>query len=418
MDSFLRGGSARSRRLLTLVVVYAAAGRRGGRPAALLAVALFASHLLVWEWITTVKTHAVTMLLVTSAVVVACGDRMTAARSAAAGALAGAAIASRLLVVPVLIGVAVALALRPEPARTRARWAAAAAVGCLSSLLPVFLLCAASPSSFWFDNITYHAIRHGGDALVEDVAQKLESARTLFLAPLFVARPDSTGLQTTALFAVTLIALRRAGRTRLDVALCAMTLGLLCAAFLPSPVWTQYFAVLIAPCAIVSGGWLGQVWPSRRALVALLAGAYALSAVPAFQDRLTNQPEVLRPAQFDAVGRAVANVTRKDDRVAAHFPAYLVASDRPVLDAADNQFARLYSDRVPPEIRRRHHLHTEAELRDALLAQRARAFVVGQFVVPETALALRDSGWRRVASLPGASVWVPPSGSDRSESRR
>jgi hypothetical protein len=28
--------------------------------------------------------------------------------------------------------------------------------------------------------------------------------------------------------------------------------------------------------------------------------------------------------------------------------------------------------------------------------------------VPETALALKDAGWKRAADLPGASVWIAP----------
>jgi hypothetical protein len=151
----------------------------------------------------------------------------------------------------------------------------------------------------------------------------------------------------------------------------------------------------------------------RRWVAPALVATYAAVSVPAFADRILDASAAERPSATDAVGRALDRVTLPADVVAAHFPAYLVATRRSVLWLAENQFARVPSDRVSAETRRRYHLGTEADFRRALLAGEASALVLGFETVPETALALKNAGWSPASGasgLVGPAIWLRPNG--------
>jgi len=117
-------------------------------------------------------------------------------------------------------------------------------------------------------------------------------------------------------------------------------------------------------------------------------------------------PDVLRPAAFDAVGRLLDAVTEPAQAVAAHSPAYLVASRRPPLAEAENQFARLYAGRLTDAERQRFHFFTEPDFQGAIISRKA-AFVAGMGLMPETAISLRTAGWAPAGAVVGATIWLP-----------
>lgn len=393
----------------TALLVHLAARRVAGLGAGLVAVVLFLGHLTVWEWAVTIKTFPVALLFPFAAIVVATAERSSAKTALAAGVLAGLGAAGRLLVWPVIGCVWLAYAWRREPRAARLRAAGAAAAGFVLALIPVLVLALLDPSSFWFDNVGYHAIRAPGAGWVKDFEQKAHVLSQLFLSPLGARRYDSTGVQTTAIVACAIVAVLRPGVVpRRYRAYLAMALVLGGVSFLPSPVYEQYFALIVAPSAVLAGALIGRLSPFRRSVGIVATAAYVAAAAPAFHERLLAPSPLYRPAAFDRVGELLDEVTVPGQPVAAHFPAYLVASHRPILPEAMSQFSRLYSDRLSAGERRRYHLYTESEFRQALLEGRAGAFVIGQLVVPKTALALRDAGWQRASDLPGVSIWVRP----------
>jgi 4-amino-4-deoxy-L-arabinose transferase-like glycosyltransferase len=413
--------------VVTALLVQHAARRVGGKRAGLVAAALFLGHTLVWEWAPTVKTIPLGMLLGTAALVVATSRVVTPRRALLAGLLAGLAVAARALSLPITVAVVLGLLGRRRASPSGGRWALLAAAGFALGMVPALVYVALDPAAFWFDNVRYHALRSPGDGLVKDLGQKLDAARAVFLSPWGATRPDVTGLQTSALLGAAVVGFFRSTPPSIVVAEDAdparggpegralqapflVAAGLAVAvSLLPSPVWVQYFALAIPPASVVVGVWLASFGGSRWPSVAV-AGVYLAVAWPSFRDRLVLQPGALRPAALDEVGRALDGVTREGDAVAAHWPSYLAASRRRPLAAAENQFARLFSDRVSDGERRRFHLYTEDELREALLRGDARAFVVGTFVVPETGLALKAGGWARGPELLGATLWLPPTG--------
>lgn len=394
----------------TVLVVQRAARRAAGPWAGAVAVVLVVAHTLVWEWAPTIKTFPLALLLGTGALALSARTGVTTRSLLFAGVCAGLAVAVRALSLPVAVAVVLSpLFTTGDPSR-RGRLVGAAAAGVGLALVPAFVVAAFDPAAFWFDNVGYHAIRGAGAGLVKDLPQKLDVARAVFLSPLGAKRPDVTGMQTTTLFVavgLSVVGLRRrrdaeaiavAGPFALAVVLLALT------SFLPSPSWSQYFAACVPPASVV----VASCWPRQartRLLAALLLVAYGAVVVPSFVDRLAHQLAYLRPAAFDAVARALDGLTAPGVPVAAHDPAYLVASARAPLREAMNPFAREYSSRISERERRRFHLFTEPDFRDAILAAGA-TFVVGRGVVMETALPLKSAGFRRAAELPGATIWV------------
>jgi hypothetical protein len=396
----------------TTLLVQHGARREAGRVAGLLSAALFMAHTLSWEWAVTVKTFPlgllfgmVTLLFATS--------RVVSPRAAfVAGVFSGLTILARGLSVPYAVAALGALALREgeSPHRLLLR---RVLLGLGIGLLPALWLGLLDPAAFWFDNIGYHALRSPGEGLIKDAAQKFDAARAVFLAPFGARRPDVTGLQSTALVVAAVAAWRGAaspGARYDDVTVrpfAAAALLVVITSFLPSPVYVQYFVAAVPAASVAAAVALVRTGWSRWKLGALLA-AYAAVAVPSFRDRLVDVPDLDRPAASDQVGRVLDRVTREGEKVAAHWPGYLVSSRRASLDEALNQFARLSSDRVSASARERYHLFTEEDFRAALVRGDAGAFVVGAFTVPETALALKASGWTFAAGLRGVTVWVPP----------
>ena len=396
----------------TTLIAERVARRAGGAAAGSVAVALIVAHTLFWEWAPTVKTFPLALLFGTASLALCARADATARVLFVSGLCAGLAVAARALSLPVLITVLASPWFTISDPTRRVRLALWAAAGAGLALAPVVAVAALDPAAFFFDNVGYHAIRSPGLGLVKDLPQKLDVARAVFLTPLGARRPDATGIQSTALCVAAFLSLR-ALRRRGDAealaavapfAVAAVLLALL--GFLPSPSWSQYFAACIPPASVVvAAGWPSD--PRRLRVPALLLSAYVVVAAPAFVSRVVRQPAFLRPATFDAVARGLDAVTPPGTPVAAHDPAFLVASRRAPVPAAINPFAREHASRLTEDQRRRYHVSTEREFCDAMLTSRA-SFVAGRGLVIEAAAPLKEAGWSKAAAFPGATIWVAP----------
>src|SRR5262245_27011853 len=124
-----------------------------------LAVTAFASTSLVSLWYSTLKTYAISTLLLFGAFVLL--DREAGARTPrrwlAAGVLVGLAIDVRLIFAIAVPVFTVLLWHLPTATRLRAagHWVGGLAIG----VLPSVILLAAAPSQFVFDNIGFHSVR-------------------------------------------------------------------------------------------------------------------------------------------------------------------------------------------------------------------------------------------------------------------
>ncbi len=393
----------------TAVLVFHAARRSAGSAGGITATLLFLGHLLVLEWMTTVKTHPPMIFFTMATLVVLTGGELSPRRALAAGLLAGVAFAFRLTLAPLFLVVASTVCWR---APLRSRSLGAAAGGCSVAMLGVSAVAASHPARFWFGNLGYHALRYPGDGWVKDAGQKWR-ALDLMLNPLNLSDADGVGLQTLLLLVATASSVwlleDRSSRAF------SITVGLLfLVGLLPSPVWTQYATVIIAPAAVVAAHVLHALPSKARRLAHVLLGVYLLAAIPGFSAKVVATPVHARPVALDDVGRLLASATTENGVVAGHFAGYLVAADRPILAPARSQFSRLAAARLSPEARKHFGVETDLDMETRLLAGEADAIAFGWIIVPRTALALRDAGWTAFGQVSGVPVWVRPARATRS----
>ena len=368
---------------------------------AVLGTALFATHWLCIDWLVTSKTHSLSVMTALAAMLFA--ERDDRPSAVAAGVIAGLCFAGRALMLPVVVGVLIHLWADGDRRRLRS-----AGVGFFVACIPVIALYAMDPAAFWFDNFGYHAVRADGEGYVKDVPQKLAQLASVFLSPLWSSPggglAESTGLQTTPVVIMAALAWRRCP----SHPWAWLSFLLIAFAVLPSPTYSQYFVVVVGPLVIASMRCLGE-WTCRGLRYpGLLLGLGCLAVVPSFRARVMDTSELRRSAHADKVARAVRDVTPQGHAVAAHWPAFLVASEREILAPAHNQFVRVAAARVAPSRHAALKLFSEGDLKAMLLRGEATTFVVGQYIVIDTALALKRSGWQRQVAPVGVSVWTRP----------
>lgn len=404
------GGGIEPTRYLTAAMgaastalVFYAARQASGRLAGATSAVFFLSHLLVVEWATPVKANPLITLLTLGTLVVLASGELNSRRAAVIGLLTGVALASRLTLAPLfLIAAGAVWAWAPQ----RRRALVALTAGFLLPLSAVGILVALHPKRFWFGNVGYHALRHPGEGLVKDFAQKLRALDAL-LNPLRLSEADGLGFQTLLLLvgsAASLWLLR--DRQSRIFAVAAGVLFVL--AFLPSPVWTQYAVVVIGPAAVLTGRVVARSAAKLPLFAPVLLIAYVMSAAPEFVAKVVKTEPHLRPTAIDDVGRLLRRATDHDGVIAGHFEGYLAAADREILPPARSQFSRLAAARLSAQERKLYGVETDLEMEARLLAGEADAVAFGWVVVPQTGLRLRDAGWKYYGRAGGAPVWVPP----------
>src|SRR5512145_333345 len=346
---------------------------RVGTAQALVALGYYSLSISALMWMPRMKTYALSTLLTLLALVIVTERRMNPRLALAAGILAGLAITSRLLFVPVPLLVLLAIWLRPDVADpSRRTYLARVGLGTAFGLLPSLLFALLAPSQFYFDNVQYHSLRDGSVGLVGDFAQKL-----LMLKSQFALRgalwPE--GVQALIVVPSSIAAwLFVNPRVRHLAIFPIATLTLLIVSLLPTPTHRQYLVTLV-PFAVISIVLL-VVGNSRKlvTIAALLLLPYGCVCVRSMAPILM-RPRDDRPANYDAVGRAVAEATRAGDTVAALRPPFLFAAGRPVEPCSYNSFARGNWSTLSPEQIQRYHLCSDADLVRALRSGHVGAFV-------------------------------------------
>jgi hypothetical protein len=319
---------------LGLLLYRYASGRWGSQALGVLAVALYATSMLVLIWMTVVKTYPLSTLLLVAAFVVA--DRpelpQTPRRWLAAGVLFGLALDARLLfaaAAPVLLVYALRSARGAEGRRLALSLLAGMAVG----LVPSIVLFALDPRRFWFHNLGYHSVRSPG-GLFGDVVDKLE-----ILGELFVDNPQFALL---AVLAPVMLAAARVLRSRVPMAYpIAALLGI--ASIAPNPPFVQDYVTLV-PFLVAGTVELAASLPALAGArpgdrkVAFLRAAMPLAIAAYLAVPLVELPRAagggylgggdyiedsLRPGSVANVTRAIDAHSRPGERVLAFWPGYL-----------------------------------------------------------------------------------------------
>jgi hypothetical protein len=388
-----------------------------------LAVTLFASTRLVSTWYSTLKTYALSTLLLFAAFALLDGEAgtRTPRRWLATGVLVGLAIDVRLIfvvTVPAFAGL-----LWQLPSATRSRAAGQGLAGLAAGLVPSLILLIAAPSQFVFGNIGWAAVRSEG-GLIGDLSQKLDTIGAALGQWQFVV---------LLVLAAIAVAIRAATRRPPPLAFwLAVALGF--ASLLPTPTYTQYFCTTV-PFLIFTSL---ELVPAIRARLTrpggsryrswVLAGASVLAFAFVWDAaRLIDSTHRLNTEHtaFDSVTRsstaALADVidhrTAPGERVLAFRPLYIFLSHAKPVPGFENDVAPVVVQNgdISDADAKRLKLITNEEL-EALIAGHGVRLIVGPGDSRLTwgsagrpwESIVRHAGYRPSGTYEGVTVWSSP----------
>ena len=321
-------------------LLYRDLAMRFGRRLGGLGLALFVASPLVFTWYATVKTYALSTLLLFGAyVLVLRGTSANRLRWLGAGALTALAIDTRLIfavVLPALVWAAWRV-----QANGRSQRMAALGGGLLVGLAPAFFFFVLDPSRFVFDNLGYHGARNP-EGLFANLDQKLEvAAGMLGFAPYLL-------LLLGALVAG-IVLHRLEGRVPLSVLLGA---SLFAGSLAPTPTYDQYFCTTVPFLAVASVEVVAAIrdrpavktdavlrlfaWSATAITLAIYigSGAYNLVSLVGSTSRTF--------ARIDSVERVATIVderTRPGEQVLTSWPGYLFGTHARPVPGTENDFA-------------------------------------------------------------------------------
>jgi len=360
--------------------------RRGSRPIAAAALALYTLSALVLGYFTIVKTFALATFALVAAFALV--DSRPRPRWFLAGLLVGFAVDTRLVFAAAVPAFAVV-------ARRRvSRFALGLAIGLVPSVVAFVL----APHQFVFDNLRYHGEKttHG---LVGDPGQKLRTAANLVG---FGKTDHALGLQFALLAVATAIALW-ALRRRLPLAAgIGALLGVAC--FLPTPTYLQYFCVAV-PFMVLT---LAEAL-SERAL-ALVLVPYAVAAAFAYAHLVDTSP-LLKPslASIQKVSDLVQRESAPGEVVLSSWPGYMFGTHAESWPDYSNHFAPAAAAHVSAAEARRLHVVSEPQLEAAIAARRPRLVVYRNWITTEPFARwdgpLRRGRYRLVDTLETARIY-------------
>ena len=363
----------------------------GKQSAALLAVLVFVGSTPIFAWFLTVKTYALSTLLLFLAyrAVVRSAAPSTHAWLAA-GLCLGLSADTRLYFAGLLPVFLWWLWQTPASAR-RAAALLALCGGFALAILPNLFLLARDPGTWFFDNLGFHAIR-SEYGLIGDFSGKLFMLKTLVLG-----RGDGNGFQMTLICLFVLLLALRFGivppAARLALAL-ALVLSLFC--LLPTPPLIQYYCVVVPFFLffIVSSlnRWLDTlpIAPRRILLGAcsILLVAFLASAVPDYQRFLNTGNEVIgvfnvrwapnwRISSITAVSRAIDRLTRPGERVLSLWPGFLFESHARPVPGLENNAGTYLADRLTRAQQDRYHILAPGDILAGIAARTPRLVILG-----------------------------------------
>jgi dolichyl-phosphate-mannose-protein mannosyltransferase len=378
---------------------------RVGRAWALVGVGLLSSSTLFFTWYPTVKTYALSTLLLFGAYVLIEGTERPSVRAAAgAGALAALSVQTRSL----LLGGALVLAWaawRHTALRTYA-------LGFAAGLTPSIVFFVLDADRFLFGNVWYHGARSQG-GLVGDFEQKAKVVANLVGIP-----TDSRPLPQFFVLLVSVVisaSVLRAARGRVPLALLTAG-GLALVALLPTPTYTQYFATTV-PFLVVGVVELADYAREQldstlaRAIGATALVAYLLFAPVDFRRLVVSSTED-RPGEIQQVGNYISAHITPGDVVVASWTGYLYGTGARPLPGLENAFAPHEAAALSPDDARRYHVASAADVERAIRDRRTKLVVVKVWTdlgpIPDYERAAREGGYRLAATVNTVRIYALP----------
>lgn len=358
--------------------------------AGIAAAFLFTTSSLVVAWYPIVKTFALAVLFLFAAymIVARISPQTPKWLIVAAGVFVGLSVDTRsyvVVVVPVLLWWMVR--------RTRPNAVVPVTLFCggfLVGIVPSLALFVASPDTFWFNNLGYHAMR-SGQGLVGAWPNKAQVALGLFGGA-------HTGFQFSVLTVTTLgiaVILRKARELTLLAFAIAVTIGLV--SLLPTPPSMQYFCMAMPFLIVAAVGsvtdYLGALSTPRAARNAGFASVVVLLVfagfgVPTFRQYLITGykvPGIISPAdapnwtlkRVTAVSQAINELASPGEEVVSYWPGYIFASRADPYPGFENDFGMYVARQLTPEKRKEYHVLTTGEMVAAFAHHGPKIAVIG-----------------------------------------
>ena len=347
----------------------------GSRASGVGAALLLASSGFVFGWYPLVKAYALATLLMFAAYAVVFTTFRW--RWAASGLLVGLAVACRVYVIGVLPAFVLELYLTESAGRARwtqlARFTAAFA----ATLLPAGIFFMTGPDTFMFNVVHNQLLRDQAYPMLDAGgwwAQKTRPALALF------GLSGATTAATRQFFLLALPCLAAAVsclRARKPLPLASMiALCLFAASHVPTPVYGQYFCMLVPFVLVDAVTYVGRLAGESRTsgmrhLVAVALVAYVLLA-PADVYRYTvtaehiegySNPADWRIPTIRAVGESVDRHLRPGRPFAITFwPGYLVETRAAMLPGMENHLALYFANHLSPQEIAQFRLMSSSEL--------------------------------------------------------
>ena len=373
-------------------VLYVHVSRRwASRRLATLAVVLFAATPLGFQWFPTVKTYALTTILLFTAYVWA--ESSSRWSWFVSGIFVGLAVDARLLVAPIVIVFLV----------YARKHAGQFLVGLALGLVPTVWFFVIGPARFINDTLASQTTRRNM-TLAANAHEKLRIVARVIVEPHFLF------LAAIALV-LAVLSIRRRKHLPLSVAIAA-TLAI--TNLVPTPSYAQYFVTLI-PFLVIATIELVDLLEITSKVIEprVLAVAATLLLVPAawslHHTTASNSPRQV--ADVRAVSRAVDRVTHENEIVLAFWPGYVYESHARQLPGLESDFAPAAVDnnRLSPTRAAQYHMVSTREIAMAIRSHAVRIIVFGKGAA-NRGLRWRDvivsAGYRPVAELHGATIYA------------
>jgi hypothetical protein len=359
-------------------VVYLHVSRRwSSRRLATIAVVLVATTPLGFEWFPTVKTYALSTLLLFAAYVWA--ESSSTWAWFVSGIFLGLAVDVRLLVASSLIVFLV----------YARRHAGQFLIGLAVGLLPTVWFFVIGPARFLNDTLASQTTRRHM-TLTENIHEKVRIVARVLVEPHFLL------LAAIALLLAAL-SIRRRKHLPLSVAIAA-TLAI--TNLLPTPSYAQYFVTLIPFLAIATIELIDLLEISAKVIeLRVLAVAAVLILLPAAWSlhHTTSSNSLRQVSDVRAVSRAVDRLTHKNEVVLAFWPGFVYESHARQIPGLESDFAPAAVDNndLSPARAAKYHMLSSREISKAIRSHAVRVIVFGK------GAANRGLGWRGMIAAAG-----------------
>jgi hypothetical protein len=352
--------------------------RWSSRRLALTAVVLFATTPLGFQWFPTIKTYALSTLLLFTAYVWA--ESRSARAWFVAGLFTGLAIDVRLLFAPVIIVFLV------YARRNAWRFLVGLAVG-LGPSIWAFVI---GPGRFINDTLRAQTTRSHA-SLPSNLFGKIRTVGRVLVEPHFL-------LLVVVGVVLVVVCIRRRQRLPASVAIAA-TLAI--TNLLPTPSYAQYFVTLIPFLAVatielvqlldVSAYVREQRFLAIAALILIVPAAWSFHVVT------SADPTELRISDARAIARAVDRVAHKGDVVLSFWPGFIYESEVRQLPGLESDFAPFVISNTHLSAGRAagYHMLSTDGMKQAITSHAVRVIVFGK------GAANQGVRWRQIISTAG-----------------